>query len=190
MQVKRLLTIGAGALACGIANYALGFAAHALSLPLYFDSIFTIFSVAALGPVAGLVTAVVSNAALSATKDVLLPFMACNLATALCAWLVKRRKGLESLEGYLWVGLWSGISNGLLGSIISAFVFDGYTKVHKIDNLVSGFMIAGQSLVGSVFLAGFVTNLVDKMLAAIAAFGLGILVARTRAQSARPSRLA
>jgi energy-coupling factor transport system substrate-specific component len=190
MHLKRTLWMGAVAVAGGLANFALGLGAHALGLPLYFDSIFTIAVTAAFGPIAGVVTALVSNAALSATNDVLLPFMLCNLATVLCAWLVKRRNGLRSLEDYLWVGLWSGISNGLLGSLISAFAFGGVTKVHKIDNLVSGFLIAGQSLLSSVFLAGLVTNLVDKLLSAIAAFALLGLARRREDQSAKPSRLA
>ncbi|HUX36557.1 MAG TPA: hypothetical protein VMV44_01525 [Rectinemataceae bacterium] len=172
MAAKTLAKITLFAIAGGGVNYLLGSLVHALSLPLYFDSIFTMAITATFGLPAGLLTAFVSNAALSLSNDILLPFMLCNFATALFTWLVKRKNGLRSMQGYLWVGIWSGLSNAVLGSIISVFVFGGYTKVHRIDDLVSAFAIAGQSLAGSVFLAGLVTNMVDKILSAFVAFAL------------------
>ncbi|HUX42471.1 MAG TPA: hypothetical protein VMV83_14985 [Rectinemataceae bacterium] len=172
MPVKTRAKVALLAIAGGAINYLLGSLVHLFRLPLYFDSIFTMVITAAFGLPAGLLTAFVSNAALSISNDILLPFMICNFATAFSVWLVKRRHGLSSLQDYLWVGIWSGLSNAVLGSIISAFVFGGITKVHRIDDLVSAFMIAGQSLVGSVFLAGLMTNLVDKLLSTFIALGL------------------
>jgi uncharacterized membrane protein len=187
MPATRILKIAAIAVAGGLVNFGLGFLTHVLALPLYFDSIFTMVVVATFGPLAGVLTALVSNAALSLTNDVHWPFVLCNLATVLFTWLVKRKNGLKTLANYLWVGIWSGLSNAILGSILSAFIFGGYSGVHKIDNLVSGFMIAGQSLVDSVFLAGSVTNLVDKLLSAMAAFGLLGFAEWLRLQSVKPS---
>ncbi len=180
MAPKTYAKIAFFAIAGGVANYLLGSLVHALSLPLYFDSIFTMVICAGFGLPAGLLTAVVSNAALSLSNDILLPFMLCNIATALATWLVRRKNGLANIQGYLWAGIWSGLSNAILGSILSVLVFGGYTKVHRIDDLVTAFAIAGQSLVGSVFLAGLVTNMVDKILSAFVAFALRRPAERTR----------
>ncbi|MDA8412037.1 MAG: hypothetical protein M0001_16810 [Treponema sp.] len=172
MSLKAGVKVALLAIAGGLLNFGLGSLIHGLQLPLYLDSIFTIVDTSTFDLPAGLLTAFVSNAALSLSNDILLPFMICNFATATLTWLVKRKNGLRSMEDYLWVGLWSGLANAALGSAISAFVFGGVTKVHRIDDIVSAFAIAGQSLVGSVFLAGLMTNLVDKLLSAFAAFAL------------------
>ena len=185
--MKHKLRVAFFAVGGAAINFLLGSLVHVFRLPLYFDSIFTMVIASAFGLPAGLLTAFLSNAALSISNAILLPFMVCNFATAFFTWLVKRNIGLGSMQGYLRVGLWSGLSNAVLGSAISAFMFGGITKVHRIDDLVAAFTIAGQSLVGSVFLAGLMTNLVDKILSAFVALALREPVERLRKAFARES---
>jgi energy-coupling factor transport system substrate-specific component len=166
------------AIACALLNFGLGTLDHVVGLPLYFDSIFTMVSTAAFGIGPGIVTAAATNFALSMANDVLFPFALCNVVTALITAYMRRRRGLDSLTRYLWLGLWSGLSNAILGSLISSLLYGGISNVHRIDDLVSGLVLAGQSLAGSVFMAGLLTNLVDKELSAIAAFGLVLAAGR------------
>lgn len=192
------LRASAIALSCALMGAALnvGFGAlnHLLGLPLYFDSIFTMSVTAAFGLLPGMVTAIATNTALAIGREVLLPFALCNIATALIAAVMRRKRKLGDVTGYLWLGLWAGLANAILGSLISAFVFGGVSQVHRIDDLVSGFVVAGQSLVSSVFLAGLLTNLVDKVLSALAAFAIGRwltpLIRKFRNQPTSPSSLA
>jgi energy-coupling factor transport system substrate-specific component len=186
-----VLVVFGASLAGATLNLAFGMLNHALALPLYFDSILTMVVTALFGLVPGLVTAASTNAVLTIGKAVLLPFVLCNACTALIVAAMRRTGKLESISSYLWMGLWTGLANAVVGSIISAFAFGGITSMHKIDELVSGFVVAGQSLVSSVFLAGALTNLVDKTLSALIAFPLVRALSprwtRWRLQLTRPS---
>lgn len=175
-------------LAGGVLNVALASLAHAVSVPFYFDSIFTIVVTAHLGLPAGIVTAVVSNALLTATGQVLLPFMCCNVLTALIVALFRNRHALTTITQYLWLGLAVGLANGLAGSVLSYILFGGVTEVHGIDRLVMGVIMTGQALVTAVFWAGIVTNLLDKLISVLVAFFLRPLMRSLLQKSLLPGK--
>lgn len=184
-----LVLSGAG----GLANVVLGTVANLAELPLYLDSIFTIVVTFHLGLLPGIVTAVVTNATLAATGQVLLPFVCCNILTALITWAFMKRAALNDAGGFVWLGIVVGLANAFLGSAVAYGVYSGVTDVHAIDRLVMGLVVTGQSVLTSVFWSGMVTNLIDKMISAMAVFvsqqwissrlSRGIIASRSSGQS-------
>jgi hypothetical protein len=82
---------------------------------------------------------------------------------------------MEQLQGDLYIGLLSTLSNGIVGSIISYYIYEGGIEFHGINKLVMGLIVTGQSILTSVFWAGMITNMLDKLLSAAAAFGISLL---------------
>jgi len=168
-------------LAAVLGNVVLAWSVHELSVPLYFDSLFTFLVVRRYGLASGVVCALGTNTALASLNVVLFPFIVCHLLTVVGAWLVFRGQGPVLMRA-LAAGLVSAVTNGLGGSFLSFFVFQGITHVNPIDNLVLGLVVTGQSMAGAVFWGGLATNLVDKVLSAGGSFLID--------QRMRPSRLA
>lgn len=163
------------------ANFAGGKLATQIYFPLYLDSIMTICVVSIGGLIPGIICAAVSNFLLAGFRPV--AFGICHVFTALGAFFVfKKRKLFEnaelfesskndefSLELFLWAGLFSAVSNTIFGNIISAFVIKG-----NFENLLG---ILQETLYISVpntafvsWTAGFLENLMDKLLSAILSF--------------------
>lgn len=160
------------ALAGAGVNVVLATVVNLLDIPLYFDSIGTVVVGIHLGLLPGLVTVVVTHILLWVSGQVLVPFVLCSALSLVIAVAFVRRDALGELGGYLWMGVLIGIANGVVGSILAYFVFEGVTDVHAIDRLVMGVYAAGRSLRSAVFWAGLLTNIIDKMLAALAAYYL------------------
>ncbi len=160
------------ALIAGVFNFLLSTLIHFMGLPLYFDSIFTMLTTITAGLIPGLITALLTNTLLALADQVLFPFVLCHISTVLIAYVLIKKKRLAGLRNYLWLGIAAGIANGLLGSVISLFIFEGVTEVHSIDTLVIGLLMTGQTMMMAIFSAGMLTNLIDKVLSATASFFL------------------
>lgn len=152
-------------------------------IPLYLDSILTIMVTATSGLWAGLLCAVLSNGILTVFDYTMLPFMSCHMLTSFLAWSVfyrtSRRKVLYKRMGgakpyfeidtFLWAGLWSALSNAVLGNIISDVLFSSVTTP-KIDSGILSVYTAVPNLVFATYIVGFLTNLTDKMISAVVSF--------------------
>ena len=176
--IHRIIRAVGVSLAAGLANFLLAGVVHLLEIPLYFDSIATIIVSVHLGLVPGLLTAVVTHVLLAGAELVLFPFVCCSMATAVIAWGFRTRGWLSDYPGYLWMGLLVALANGIGGSVLAYSLFEGVTEVHAIDRLVMGVLITGRSMLTSVFWAGMLTNLMDKLISVFAAFLLRDQLAR------------
>lgn len=154
----------------GLLNFVLGSGVHFMQLPIYLDSVFTMIVTISLGLPAGILAAVLGNSLLSMTGQVLWPFMCCNVLTALICYGFRRFGGLDSLAGFLWLGIATAVGNGFFGSVLAYYLFEGVTAVHGIDRLVLSILATGRSIGGAVFLAGMFTNVLDKTLSAVFAY--------------------
>jgi len=170
LKARTLIWPGVVAIAAGGLNFLLAGVIHLLEVPLYFDSIATILVALHLGLLPAVVTAVVTHILLGYTGLVLFPFFCCSLMTALIAAGFRYKGWLVSPAGYLWMGVILALANGIGGSVLSYVLFEGVTMVHAIDRLVMGVLMTGQSDLTSVFWAGMVTNLMDKLLSVLAVF--------------------
>lgn len=164
------------AVAFGLVNFGLAMLTKQTFLPFYFDSIATIGAAVYIGLFPGIVTAVVSNAMLAVFSMVPFPFVLCNISTALIAGLMvnsgkfKNKEKKLDFRTFLWMGVWISLSNGILGSIISMLVFGGRIEGTAIDSLTMGFYITLNMYIPAVFLAGIVTNLLDKLASVVIIF--------------------
>lgn len=173
-----LLAVLIGALANSLASLA----NMALGSPLFFDSIFTAASGALFGPLAGCLCGLFTHGFLVAFHGWDLAwayFLPCSLATGLIAGLFSRGGRALSLYGVLLCAALTSLANAVLGAGISAFAFGGIT-VHASDYLVTGLILAGQSMLSASFWARIPLNLIDKGIAVALAF---ILSSRPRVRS-------
>lgn len=176
---------------CGILAVALvvncfgSVLATKITFPLYLDSVMTIGVTALCGLVPGLLCAALSNGILFLFDYTMLPFMSCHLITALLAWLVfvhddkknavrpvlERSQSYE-IDSFLWAGVWSALSNAVLGNIIAGLLFGARVNRQNAECTVQGIYIVTRNLLYSTYLAGFIENITDKMLSAVCSFGL------------------
>lgn len=165
------------------ANFAGGKYATRIAFPLYLDSVMTICDVALCGLIPGIICALVSNFLLAGFKP--FAFGICHIFTALGAFFVfKKRKLFEdaeifeasnknkngfSLELFLWAGFFSAVSNTVSGNIISSFVIkSNFERLFGI--LQKTLYISVPNITFVNWTAGFLENLMDKLLSAAVSF--------------------
>ena len=148
-------------------------------IPLYLDSVLTIALTAYAGLFWGIGAAVLTNLCLHLLHITILPYMVCHISTALCAWLTFRHWDAKNIHGFnhqtnypievfLLAGLWSALSNGILGNAVSTLT--PHIEKLSIATPEQGLYIATGSLLFSVYLTGLLTNLVDKLLSGFISF--------------------
>lgn len=164
-------------LVCSALNYAGSLLAQKITIPLYLDSLFTIFVTAATGLWGGIACALLSSFAINLASFVSLPFMLCHVCTALFAhftFIRYRKTGIYEkkplpMDAFLWAGLWSGLSNALLGNIISIQIFSSQTAPN-VDIITQGIFAVIPNLNFAASYSGTVTNITDKAISAGVSF--------------------
>ncbi len=147
-----------------------------MEFPLFLDSTMTIAVVALCGAIPGFICALMSNILLSISTHETILFSVCHIFTALLAWAVfytadkKEEYKSYMLESFLWAGLWSAISNGILGNLISDLVFAANTGLPSANIVIQGIYGALPNLSFANNLGGFMENIIDKMLSALISF--------------------
>ncbi len=151
-----------------------------LRSPLFLDSIFTAIGAVILGPFGGAGIGLLTNLGMELVygrTGLYWPFSACNMATGLIIGLMSR-KGVFTRSWHASLAVLAvTAANALLGGFIANLVFAGDTGV-QIDQIISAFTETGLSLGSANFWARIPTNLVDKMLAVYAAFGVHLFLER------------
>lgn len=153
---------------------------YILHSPLFLDSIFTAVTAVLLGPLPGLITAVLTNAGMELMYGMTgyyYPFAICGISTALILGFMMKggyfRKQVHVTAAVIAVTL----SNALTGTLVAYFLFSGDSGV-GIDVIVSAFTETGLSMLASAFLARIPANLIDKMIAIYTAYGIYLLMER------------
>lgn len=154
-----------------------------ITFPLYLDSVMTIGVTALCGLIPGLLCAALSNGILFLFDYTMLPFMSCHLVTALLAWLVFvhadkknaarpmfERTLYYEIEAFLWAGVWSALSNAVLGNFIADLLFGARVNRQNAECTMQGIYVVTRNLLYSTYLAGFIENITDKMLSAVLSF--------------------
>ena len=145
----------------------------------------TIGVTAVCGLVPGLFCGFISNGILFLLDNVWHQFIVCHMLTAFFAWLVfymadrknskismlNKRKPYP-IECFLWAGLFSAISNTILGTVICCLFFGKVEDRQYANYAIQGLFLITKNLYFSVYLAEFSANLTDKMLCAVTSFGL------------------
>ncbi len=150
-----------------VLNCLFSFLVRKMMLPLYFDSLFTILATALTGLWGGIACGVLTNVALWLFDKAMLPFVLCQICTAVFthfAFLRYKEKPLP-IDPFLWAGLWSGISNGILGNSI-ALILLGQRYSENISISVQGIFVVVHNFQLAFFFNGILTNFADKALCA------------------------
>ncbi len=184
LSAGKILFLAGAILIALIVNCCGAVLATKIQFPLYLDSVLTIGVTAIGGLIPGIICAVLSNGILFFLDYTMLPFMSCHVITSLLAWLVfvsatKKNDSLPLLEknesyeieAFLWAGVWSALSNAILGNIIADLLFGSRTNRQNIECTVHGIFIVTRKLRFATYLAGFIENITDKLISAVLSFG-------------------
>lgn len=151
----------------GIALNIVGaFIALNLRLPIYLDSVGTIFIACVLGPKYAVLTGVLGSLVSGMTFDIYsLYFAPVQISTGLLAALMYKKNMLKGAKTPLGVFLFT-LPTSLIGAVISAFLFGGVTSSGSsyIVQILSHFNVP---MVVSVFITQVFTDYADKFLAVV-----------------------
>lgn len=143
-------------------NLIMGEVTTALRIPLYLDSVGTVFVAASCGTFAAVISGVMSNLAAGILFNPAMVFFSpVSVVIGLYAGYFASKNGFASLPKVIVFGFVQGILTALVSAPISAFVFGGIT-LGGTDFLVLYFRAVGQSLIKSVLFQGLVSDPLDK----------------------------
>lgn len=162
VNVKNITLVG-----MGIALNIVGaFIALNLRLPIYLDSVGTIFIACVLGPKYAVLTGVLGSLVSGMTFDIYsLYFAPVQISTGLLAGLMYNKGFLKGAKTPLGVFLFT-LPTSLISAVIAAFLFGGVTSSGSsyIVQILSHFNVP---MVVSVFITQVFTDYADKFLAVV-----------------------
>lgn len=139
-------------------------------LPLYLDSIATIFVGYLAGPAAGALTGIITNLAWGLLiNPSTIPYAAGAALIGALAGFAGRLKLFSRLWKALLAGFGTGIIAGMVAAPISAFVYGGGLGVGT-GSLVATLQATGQSMLQAVTLQSLASDPLDKALAFLLVF--------------------
>jgi len=161
-KLKIILIIAAAAVLNNIAQYVGEFA---LTIPFYFDSVFTITVGIFYGWLPGLITGLLTNLGMEITHGfhgLSGPFAVVNMITGIIAGLIAADKDKYwNLPSQLYMILALTASNVILGAYIVNILYGGLTGSQP-DILIKALLLMGQNKVPASVMARIPINLVDK----------------------------
>lgn len=183
ITIKKVLLITICTFLSVMLNFGGSLLAEKITFPLYLDSIVTIFVAAKFGLIPSILCALGSNLMLTIFLNSIYLFVICHIITAVIASLIfysaskaEDFSGEYTIHIFLWVALFSAISNGILGNIIVDYALNSVTSRNHIDFVVQGIYSALPNRIIATYFAGIVENLTDKMISACLSFGCYKLV--------------
>jgi energy-coupling factor transport system substrate-specific component len=151
-------------------NLVMGELTAVLKIPLYLDSVGTIFIAASCGMLAAIVCGLMSNIAAGIMFNPAMIFFApVSIVVGACAGYFASKNGFSSLTKVIAFGLLQGIITAIVSAPISAFVFGGIT-LGGTDFLVLYFRAIGQTLLKSVLYQGLTSDPIDKCVSYVLVF--------------------
>jgi energy-coupling factor transport system substrate-specific component len=151
-------------------NLVMGELTAVLKIPLYLDSVGTIFIAASCGMFAAIVCGLMSNIAAGIMFNPAMIFFApVSIVVGVCAGYFASKNGFSSLTKVIAFGLLQGIITAIMSAPISAFVFGGIT-LGGTDFLVLYFRAIGQTLLNSVLYQGLTSDPIDKCVSYVLVF--------------------
>ncbi|MFP4612109.1 MAG: ECF transporter S component [Spirochaetaceae bacterium] len=143
-----------------------------LSLPLFFDTVFTMVVAALCGPVAGVVTGLGSNVLFDVCiggPGTSWPFGVINAANGLIVGMSVQKRMFRYGSHVVIVAMIAAVSSALFGAVVAHFFFGGTTGF-PVDSITHGLLLTGKPVFWAAFLARIPVNAVDKAIAVLAAF--------------------
>lgn len=168
---------------------------HALNIPLFFDTIWTVAVVFYLGLVPGLCVSlgynIINTILWSFQEDFFDPFMLsysiCGVLIVLSTWLIARKKGefkisiMVTILYLVLIALLSSFCTIIAGGIIDYFHLKHYEipdMMNPIKKFTESFLHQRVGLLASCILAQIPISFLDRLLATFAGFGIYKLLDR------------
>jgi energy-coupling factor transport system substrate-specific component len=155
-----------------------------IGLPLFLDMIGTFISTLFFGLAPGLITAIATHGFIELLQGFPLEsitWVQNSILSALLFWILIRRELFKNLLHAVLASVYITLLNAVLGAITATFLYSGLTG-HPVDNLVTGFLSIGNTLISATFWGRIPINLMDKGLAVFIAFGLMKLYTRRQTE--------
>lgn len=151
-------------------NLVMGEITAVVKIPLYLDSVGTIFIAASCGMYAAIVCGLFSNIAAGIIFNPAMVFFApVSIIIGAFAGYFASKNGFSSLVKVILFGLLQGIISAIVSAPISAFVFGGIT-LGGTDFVVLFFRSTGQSILNSVLYQGLASDPIDKCVSYVLVF--------------------
>ncbi|MBU3144347.1 CD3073 family putative ECF transporter S component [Clostridium sp. CF012] len=159
---------------CAVAialNIVLGIVTSSLKLPLYLDTIGTIFIAVYFGPWYGAAVGALTNiitGIIFSPKDI--PFLLVNVAVGLIVGFIAKKFNFNLVTAII-TGLILSVVCPLIGTPIGIWVYGGLTGTGT-DFLFIWLQKVGNNIFVSSFIAKITNNLLDKIASCILVWGL------------------
>lgn len=165
--MKKMTTLKQCIMAMAVVlNVVFAFLALAFQLPIYLDSIGTVFIGSLLGPVYGAVTGMLSGAIIGVTFDVYaLYYIPAQILTGCAAGLIYRTRCMGKKSFPLGVFAIS-VPTSIASAIVTAFVFAGITSSNS-TYLVMVMNKFGVSMMISCFVVQVITDYFDELVSSV-----------------------
>ncbi len=148
-------------------NITGGWLASALRIPLYLDSLGTIWAACLGGPLAGATTALISGLiSAAANSPVWLCFLPPALLVGLMAGYLSNRGFMRNLSLAAFMGLILGLTAALASAPIAAYILHG-SSGGGTDLVVAAFRLAGLSTLHACLAQSLTVDPVDKLISCL-----------------------
>lgn len=167
-------TVGIVLMGVGIViNIVMGRIVTTLSLPLYLDSIGTIFVGAVAGPWVGALAGIISNliAAFFGNPANFLPYIPVAAIIGFMAGLFSRYGWFKLWWKFILAGVITGVVAALISAPITAYVNSGVVGT-GMDALTAAFRSMGMSTLQANFLQGLSTDPLDKSISYLLVYSI------------------
>lgn len=157
---------------CIALNSGIGFLVQLVKLPIYLDLIGSIVAIAVLGQTAGIIVAVLGVIILGVlTVPTAFAYVGTAVIVTLAGGYFMRWGYLKSLLPTVIWGAVLGVISAVVSAPVTAYLFGGVSLVGA-DAFTAFFRATGSNLITSVFLGGFSTDPVDKILMSLVALSV------------------
>lgn len=148
-------------------NITGGWLTSALKIPLYLDSLGTIWAACLGGPLAGAATALISGLiSAAANSPIWLCFLPPALLVGLVAGYLSRQGFMQNLSLASFMGLILGLTAALASAPIAAYVLHG-SSGGGTDLVVAAFRLAGLSTLHACLAQSLTIDPVDKLISCL-----------------------
>lgn len=149
----------------GIAlNWVANSIVEMLKLPIFLNNIGTVLNAIVLGPIYGIVTALMTNTILGLiVRWTYVPFALVGAVVAFLAYFFFNKGWYKKTWKVLAAGAIVGAIGAVISTIISVYVFGGFSG-HTNDIFTAGLVAAGQKIFSATFIANLPTTMIDKIL--------------------------
>src|SRR5574341_2351061 len=146
-------------------NIVVGTIVYNLSLPIYLDSIGTILVGALAGPWAGALTGLLSNiiGGVSTNYPQLLAYAGVAAVIGFLSGLVGQAGWLRKWWQVVVAGLVTGVVASIVGSPVTAYLFEGVIGNASTDAIIASFRALGWDILPAVLAQGLIIDPIDKV---------------------------